>query len=199
MSTERGRRAGSWRTEGGAALVEFALILPIFLTLVLGLITFGQSYNRKLTMTNAVAEASRYGATLAPSTVGPVPPACCGIDQWVKEVAKAVVQNASGDLDAGVAGRSVCVAYVYPDAVLDDNPPTVERHGQVSHKLVLTTDDVGVSSSGTGQQCFADGRPNSERRVQVLVSRKSPLQALFFNYDLTLTARSVTRFEASTF
>lgn len=197
MSTERGRRAGSWRTERGAALVEFALILPIFLTLVLGLITFGQSYNRKLTMTNAAAEASRYGATLAPSTL-PSPPPCCGIDEWVKEVAKAVVQNASGDLDAGVPGREICVAYVYPAGV-DDNPQTVEGHGQVSHRLVLTTDDVGVASPPGLAQCFADGRPASERRVQVLVSRKSPLQALFFNYDLTLTARSVTRFEASTF
>lgn len=180
-------------------MVEFALILPIFMTLVLGLITFGQSYNRKLTMTNAAAEASRFGATLAP---GPLQAGCCGIDRWVEKVADAVEQNASGDLGVGVTGRTICVAYVYPNGV-DDSPPTAQGHGQISHKLVRTTDNVGVPTSGwtppENGRCFDDGRPNSERRVQVMVSRKSPLQALFFNYDLTLTARSVVRFEATKF
>lgn len=195
-STVRDGRARRRRDESGAALLEFALIFPIFMTLVLGMFSGGISYNRKIGMTNAVAEASRYGATLAPSTLTP-PPLSSGIDEWVRKVVAAVRQNADGDLDQGVDGRRICVAYVHPAADADPATP----HNQLSHMDVMTTSDTTpfLSVPDTPARCFDDGRPDSERRVQIEVRRNSPIDALFFSYDLTLTARSVTRFEATSY
>ena len=45
--------------ERGAALVEFAIILPILLTLVFGIIEFGRGYNVKVEVTGGVREGAR--------------------------------------------------------------------------------------------------------------------------------------------
>ena len=43
----------------GAAAVEFALVLPILVALLFGIIEFGRIYNAKLTLANAAREAAR--------------------------------------------------------------------------------------------------------------------------------------------
>jgi Flp pilus assembly protein TadG len=48
--------------ERGAAAVEFALILPILLLLVLGLVEFGRAYNVQISLSNAAREGARYMA-----------------------------------------------------------------------------------------------------------------------------------------
>ncbi len=188
MNTEREDRSRI-SGERGVALVEFALIFPIFMTIVLGMFSGGQSYNRKVSITNATGEASRYGATLAPTTfTAPFAYGTHGLDDWLRAVAGAVEQNADGDLALGVAGRSICVAYVHPNGTtLNDK----------THKFVRTTSQAGTSSELPGDECFSDGRPPTERRVQILVRRSSPLEALFVKFPVTLTSRSVTRFEAT--
>jgi hypothetical protein len=50
--------------DGGAALVEFALLAPLLFALLIGMFTGGISLSRKNSMTNAVREGSRLGATL---------------------------------------------------------------------------------------------------------------------------------------
>jgi Flp pilus assembly pilin Flp len=54
----RGRR----RDEGGAAAVEFALVMPLLIMLLFGLITTGLAFSDHLSATNAVREGARYGA-----------------------------------------------------------------------------------------------------------------------------------------
>ncbi len=44
--------------ERGASLVEFALILPIFLLLVLGMVDMGQGFNTYIGMLNATREGA---------------------------------------------------------------------------------------------------------------------------------------------
>src|SRR5207253_7197551 len=56
-----GRRHG---VERGAALVEFALILPVFMMLVLGTFTGAIAYNQKADLSHAANEGARYGGTL---------------------------------------------------------------------------------------------------------------------------------------
>lgn len=46
-------------SERGAALVEFALVLPILLTLVFGIIEYGRAYEVKVQLTGAVREGAR--------------------------------------------------------------------------------------------------------------------------------------------
>jgi Flp pilus assembly protein TadG len=62
------------RAERGAAVVEFALVLPLLFMLVFGIIHFGRGYNAKIELTGAVREGARElalgrSATQAQATV----------------------------------------------------------------------------------------------------------------------------------
>src|SRR5450759_2456703 len=62
----------------GQSLVEFALVLPLLLLILLGIIQFGFIFNTQVTITNAAREGARaatiYPYSLAGSQSGP--PAC---------------------------------------------------------------------------------------------------------------------------
>jgi Flp pilus assembly protein TadG len=47
------------RSDRGAAAVEFALVLPVLLVLVLGIVEFGRIYNVQISVTNAAREGAR--------------------------------------------------------------------------------------------------------------------------------------------
>lgn len=85
------------RDERGAGLVEFALLLPLVMMLILGMITGGQAYTKDNNITGATREGARYGATLDRATAA-----------WASKVRDVVVERSSGDLTAG----KVCVALV---------------------------------------------------------------------------------------
>ena len=63
-------RSGKRRGERGAALVEFALVLPVFVLVLFGLISFGMVLALKQGVTNASADAARsvIGVVDSPST-----------------------------------------------------------------------------------------------------------------------------------
>lgn len=81
-------------------MVEFALILPVIMALVLGIITGGSAYFRKISLADAAREAARYGASLkAPD-----------LATWRSAVTNRAVQLAGGTVDAS----AVCTALVVP-------------------------------------------------------------------------------------
>lgn len=47
------------KRERGAALVEFAIVLPLLVTLVFGIIEFGRAYNAQISLTHAAREGIR--------------------------------------------------------------------------------------------------------------------------------------------
>jgi hypothetical protein len=49
------------RRDEGAAAVEMALVLPILIMLLFGIISFGIVFAQKLALSNAAREAARYG------------------------------------------------------------------------------------------------------------------------------------------
>ncbi|MEX5301822.1 TadE/TadG family type IV pilus assembly protein [Kocuria sabuli] len=49
-----------WRMERGAAAVEFALVVPVLLLLLLGIIEFGRAYNTQISLTHAARETARH-------------------------------------------------------------------------------------------------------------------------------------------
>lgn len=54
--------------EGGAALVEFAIVLPLLVMLVFGIIEFGRAYNAQISLTHAAREGAReYAITQDPA------------------------------------------------------------------------------------------------------------------------------------
>jgi Flp pilus assembly protein TadG len=152
------------KDERGAALVEFALILPLVMSIVLGLVTGGAAYNRKLSMTGSTREGSRFAATLnGPTSTG-----------WATDVQSRVVELASGDLTTS----QVCV------------------------KLVkVGTGDVYSASGATCSSVAEPSTPTTATSgtciVKVWAARPDRFQAMFFSSNITLTAKSVSRYEAS--
>ena len=51
-----------WRSERGAAAVEFALVVPVLLALLLGIVEFGRAYNVQISVTHAARETARHMA-----------------------------------------------------------------------------------------------------------------------------------------
>jgi len=60
------RRFG--RDQKGQSVVEFALVVPILLLLVLGIMEFGRAYSANLALQNAVREGARLAVTGATDT-----------------------------------------------------------------------------------------------------------------------------------
>jgi hypothetical protein len=58
----RGRARGRGACEQGAAAVEMALVLPLLLLIVFGIIDFGFAFNAQISLTQATREGVRVGA-----------------------------------------------------------------------------------------------------------------------------------------
>lgn len=67
-----GRRHGArrWNRTSGSQLVEMALILPILLSLLLGVVWVGRAYNIYETMTRGAREGARVAAASSCATCG---------------------------------------------------------------------------------------------------------------------------------
>jgi hypothetical protein len=170
--------------ESGASLVEFALILPLLVCLLLGMLTGGIALNKKAAVTSGVREGSRYGATL-PIASSSCPSGSQTMTCWLTEVADVTETASEGALDSGEPARQICVAYVYPAGSAADDRTT---------KLVRSSSGDNVT---TGSACFSDGRPSGERRVQVQGSRRGTIEFFFATVNPTLGTTSVTKFEAA--
>ena len=68
ITPSKGRRR--LHQEAGVSLVEFALILPLFLLLLLGMVDLGQGFNRYLVMLNATREGALWLARHPTDMVG---------------------------------------------------------------------------------------------------------------------------------
>lgn len=62
------KRHGLLRDERGQALAEFALVLPLILFFLAGIINFGRAWNIKQAVTDAAREGARY-AVVQDSTI----------------------------------------------------------------------------------------------------------------------------------
>jgi Flp pilus assembly protein TadG len=161
------------RNEQGAALVEFALVLPLVLMLAFGLITSGLTYNHKIDLTHAAREGARYGATLAQLQCSGSPNPC-GSSTWAQTVQSVVVQRSLGDVTAA----QVCVALV------TGNPGASLGNG------------FSVNSPNPDGSCYSDGNADPGKRVQVAVTRTGDaINGILFRLPVTLTSQATAKFE----
>jgi len=100
------------RTQRGAVLFELTLVLPLFMSMVLGVYTGGLAYSKKIALVEAVREGARYGVSLPMGTYT--------VTQWQDEIRNRVVSASNGD----VAFADVCVAFVLPTVTTTTSTPT---------------------------------------------------------------------------
>lgn len=79
QSTMRCRSSRSVPQDRGAAAVEFALLLPLLLLLVFGIIDFGRALNAQITLTQAAREGARLAALGEPNVVSSTQAAATGL------------------------------------------------------------------------------------------------------------------------
>ena len=162
--------------ERGAALVEFALILPLFMTLFLGMFSGALAYSRDSSLTHATREAARYAVTLPKGTgVG-------AAGAWTTAVATRAEEAAAGDLDAITTpqvGHYICVALVTAAGTVD---------GSYSYQSANVP-------AGTPSNCYSDGLTDTAGRVHVMVGRPGKIELLVLSFDIRLGGKATARFE----
>jgi len=166
------RRGGRFDGDSGVAIVEFALIFPLFISLVLGGITGGLAYNQKIQLTHASREAARLGSTINPSDT-------FVSGTWVTNVRDYAIARSAGDLT--VAGATVCVSLVRGTGPSGVNVPPITGHTASEYTTNGTSpcDATEVYPVTTNDQGY---------RVQVRVSRPAKIETGFYAWNLTLTA-----------
>lgn len=75
----RGHRWPGRSREDGAAAVELALVLPLLLLLVFGIIDFGRLFNAQITLSAAAREGARWAALSQPGVPARVAAAAPGL------------------------------------------------------------------------------------------------------------------------
>lgn len=160
------QRTSSNAQERGAAAVEFALLASLLFMLIFGSISAGISFSRSNALQTAAREGARFAATLNGN----------GSPVWFTEVVNATKGAGLGELDDGVPGRTICVAFLSASA---------------GEFVVL--DEGGTQAPPASGECFSDGL--SEERVQVSVTRETELQAVLFSTTFDVGGEAVARYE----
>ncbi|MGO9079968.1 MAG: TadE/TadG family type IV pilus assembly protein [Streptosporangiaceae bacterium] len=106
------RSAGDGARERGAAAVEFALLLPVLLLLIFGMIDFGRALNAQITLTQAAREGARLAAVGQPNVVPRTQAAATGLSP-VTVTVTGCPAGAGPDADAQV-GVSYSFSFVTP-------------------------------------------------------------------------------------
>lgn len=164
-------RAGR-RDDRGAALIEFALILPVIAMLLTGTITAGFALNQKQQVTHATREGARYAAAIAPNQ-GFVS------GTWAENVRDLVVERSTGDLTTA----DVCVSLV-----------------QGSPAVVVAAASAHSTAPG-GQPCipgqtYPVTASDPGVRVQVTASRPAEIQlAVLGSFTVTLSSSATAKSE----
>jgi hypothetical protein len=185
------------RPDGGAAAVEFALLLPIFVMLVFGGLTSGIAYWKHISDVQAGRDAARYGSTLPMADAGT--DTVCGqagipVATWltcVRDVAISQSANWNTVADLGTDTGYVCVAYIKSDiAGATGTVPTTN--------LVSGTnggDPPLPTAAGTGSTggCFLDNR--HDNRVQVVIGRNGSFNAVLLGRTWRMTSRVSVPYE----
>ena len=173
----RRRRGCPPRRDRGAVVVEFALVLPILVALLLGVTTAGLAYNKKLNMTYATREGARFGATVPPSQ-------SWSSGTWASNVRDLVVARSGGDL----AAADVCVSLVVSSSATTS---------------AVYSPTASFTTKSDGSACLNDVYPqfsasDNGLRVQVTSNSSARIElAVWKPVDAILSAKATARSEST--
>jgi Flp pilus assembly protein TadG len=164
------------RGERGASMVEFALIMPVFLLIVFGGISAALAYEHKNDVVHAVRDGARYGATVPVSQCDTT--STCGNRNWAQLVQYVTSQRSDGALSTS----QICVALVYGSGTVYTRSPNV-----------YTT---GTSATFPTAGCFNDGNVDSGYRVHVSAVRGGDkINLVFSTLNITVSSKGTARYE----
>lgn len=148
-------------------VVEFALVMPLLIFILLGTITAGLALNGDLQLIHSTKDAARYGETMPENQA-------FASGTWVTNIQSVVVSRFGGNPTAS----DVCVALVAGTTPLPSSPD-------------YTTD------SGGGACFDDSGAGISDTRVQVSASMAATIETGLFTIDLTLSNETVSMHESN--
>jgi Flp pilus assembly protein TadG len=155
-------------TETGAAAVEFALVLPILLVVVFGIITYGLIFASQISLNAAARDAARAGVV---EPLSGTPLTCAGIAQLAR----------GNTHPLGAAQSAVKVKVTSPD-------------GSASCTLIVNSSTV--TGSGTADLCSGSAGSTSPLVVELTYEAKSPVP-LVPGTDTTLSSKGEFQCEYS--
>jgi hypothetical protein len=156
--------------ERGAVAVEFALVLPLLVMLLLGVATAGIALSHSLGLTNAVREGSRFAATTPYPPPAPAVPA-----DWADDVVDRVRAT---QFDDPAETSKICV-----DLYKQDTGSLVD-HCTASG----LTEDPGPFTAPAST-------PAGECVVRVWAARTFEINGVLFNYERVMTRQSIAVYE----
>ena len=131
------RRRSNDARDRGAAAVEFALLLPMLLLLIFGIIDFGRALNAQITLTQAAREGARLESLDQPNVVSRTQAAATGLSNVSVTVVTACPANGGAGTDAVVK-----VSYVFSFITPVGN--IAEMFGGSSFGAPITLSDQGT-------------------------------------------------------
>jgi hypothetical protein len=174
-----GRRSGR-RGSRGQGLVEFALIVPVFLLILLAMAEFGFVFSHHLTITYATREGARVGAALADGTAdfpcSPNNP----VDTQVVAAVQRVLTSPGSQIDIG----QVSEIRIYKANASGGESGPVDRWQKGSGP---TVDGVQLKFANTSNGWDACGRNNGASPDSLGVS-------IVYTYNYRTPLASVLRF-----
>jgi Flp pilus assembly protein TadG len=158
-------------------VVELAIVLPVLMILILGMVSGANAWNQSQSMNHAGQVAARFASTT------PLPTSTDDTDDWLDAIIDRSIAASTGTMDAGTEGRAICVAYVDPAGAAPDK--TASRR----------IDAAGTRTLGT-TECFSDGQGATAKRVQVVMERTATIEIGFQRHTVDLRRTIVYRYEA---
>jgi Flp pilus assembly protein TadG len=142
------------RVPRGQALVEFALILPILMLIITGLLQFGVLLSAQIAFVNGVREAARYGSVLETADSAQATTNGAATNTRLNEVLDAGMPGFEPGL---LVGAKTCyIKYINPGSSPATYSVQLTVSGAYRHQLFLPIiSSILDSLDGTGDGFFA--------------------------------------------
>ena len=154
------------KEDSGASAVEFALLLPLLVVLIFGILFGGLLLNQQLSVTQSAREGARFAATLPIDGAAPD-------STWFDLVRDRAVRGSAGTLSVD---ETICIWFIPAvGAVIPDS-------GNAGLGCPTNAPgDVGGSDDGD--------------RVVVFAEQPAVLELVIYSFDTAVRARAVARHE----
>lgn len=158
------------RRESGQALVEFTIVIPVFMLLLMGMMEFGFAFSDRLTLGNATREGARVGASLVTGMTTTCSGDPAGVDTAIVASMQFILKSGGSDVNlshitaikifkatatGAQSGSSVNTWSYTPGSGPDSDPgpavqrldfsPTSTNWAACTRKNTSPADSIGVS------------------------------------------------------